>query len=102
MKKNFYNEFLSNKTCSEQKFDYYYYYYIECNSDFNIESLPDISLESRGLRTIFNLTYKDLFIKDEKNNKYIFLMFYSSFYPGNSWALGTPFLRKYQFVEIIN
>ena len=97
LKKNFFNEFLSNKICSEKKFDYYYYY-IECNSVLNIESFPDISLESRGFRTIFNLTYKDLFIKDEKNNKYIFLMFSSSFYPGNSWALGTPFLRKYQFV----
>ena len=97
LKVNFFKEFLSNKKCEEKKFDYYYYY-IECTSDLNLETFPEISLESRGLNTIFNLTYKDLFIKDEKNNKYIFLIFTRDYIVGTKWVLGTPFLRKYQFV----
>ena len=97
LKINFFKDFLSNKKCTEKKLDVYYYY-IECDSDINIKSFPEINLESRGLHTIFNLTYEDLFIKDEKNNKYIFLMFTRDHLIGTKWVLGTPFLRKYQFV----
>ena len=97
LKINFFKELLSNKKCTEKKLDVYYYY-IECDSNINIESFPEINLESKGLHTIFNLTYEDLFIKDERNNKYIFLIFTRDYFIGTKWALGTPFLRKYQFV----
>ncbi len=53
-------------------------------------------MEHKGFEAVFNLTYKDLFIIDKNNNKYIFLIFNQKFFSG--WVLGSIFLRKYQFV----
>ncbi len=61
---------------------------------FNISSFPDIYFEHKELETIFNLTYKDLFILDETNNKYIFLIINNKY--ASSWVLGNIFLKKYQ------
>jgi hypothetical protein len=74
-----------------------YYTYIECNKDdsFDIESFPTIYFENKEFETIFNLTYKDLFVLDDANNKYILLILYSSL--SNNWIFGSIFLRKYQF-----
>ena len=96
LKKNFFNEYFENNICREKKINNNFNYYIECDYDnsFNIKSFPDICMEHKGFETIFNLTYKDLFIIN--NNKYIFLIFNQKFFSG--WALGSIFLRKYQFV----
>ena len=98
LKKNFFNKYFENNICRGKKINNNFNYYIECNCDssFNIKSFPDICMEHKGFETIFNLTYKDLFIIDKNNNKYIFLIFKQKFFSG--WVLGSIFLRKYQFV----
>ena len=52
-------------------------------------------MKSLAFETIFNLTYEDLFIFDEINNKYIFCIINSRYV--SNWILGAIFLRKYQF-----
>ena len=97
IKSNFFWPFLSNNVCREKLADYIYSY-IECDysPSFNIASFPDISFEHKGFETIFNLTYKDLFIFAKKTSKYIFLIFTKPYF--SDWVLGTIFLRKFQFV----
>ena len=98
LKKNFFNKYFENNICREKKINNNFNYYIECDYDspFNILSFPDICMEHKGFEAVFNLTYKDLFIIDKNNNKYIFLIFNQKFFSG--WVLGSIFLRKYQFV----
>ena len=95
IKKNFFDKY--KDICKEKNLVNNYYTYIECNKDdsFDIESFPTIYFENKEFETIFNLTYKDLFVLDEANNKYIFLILYSSL--SNNWIFGSIFLRKYQF-----
>ena len=97
IKSNFFSEYISNRICLEKTSDYIYQY-IECDygSSFKVDSFPDITFEHAGFESSFNLTYKDLFIVDKKNNKYIFLIFTKAYF--SNWVLGTVFLRKFQFV----
>ena len=90
---NNYKEICKEKTMTINRF----FTYIECdkNENFNMESFPNLYFEHKGLETIFNLTYEDLFILDETSNKYIFLILKSRL--ADDWVLGTIFLRKYQF-----
>ena len=99
IKNELFNGYFLNDCCREKVVGNFYFY-IECDNDekkFLVQSFPDLYFEHRNLSTIFNLTYKDLFIIDPKTNKYIFLIF-SYQYNSETWKLGTPFLRKYQFV----
>ena len=91
---NFFNEY--KDICSEKNINNTNFQYIECNKTdiFNISSFPNLYFESIVLETIFNLTYEDLFIFDEINNKYIFCIINSRYV--NNWVLGPIFLRKYQ------
>ena len=59
-------------------------------------SFPDICFEHADFEMAFNLTYKDLFIVDKKNKKYIFLMINKNYFTG--WIFGSVFLRKFQLV----
>ena len=98
IKNNFFKEYLDNNICIQKKMNFYLYNYIECiyNSTFRISSFPTISFEHIGFESIFNLTYKDLFVVDKKNSRYLFLILNKDFYP--HWVLGNVFLRKFQFV----
>ena len=95
IKQNFFNNF--KEICKEKTMVINRLFkYIECdkNEIFTIESFPNLYFEHKGLETIFNLTYEDLFILDETSNKYIFLILNSRV--ADDWILGTIFLRKYQ------
>ena len=91
----YFNKF--KNICKEKFLSESLFRYIECdnNETFNLSSFPDIYFEHKELETVFNFTYKDLFILDENRNKYIFLVFNNRF--TNHWILGGLFLRKYQF-----
>ena len=96
IKQNFFNNF--KVICKEKTMVINRLFtYIECdkNDTFNIESFPNLYFEHKGLETIFNLTYEDVFILDKTTNKYIFLILNSRV--ADDWILGTGFLRKYQF-----
>ena len=97
LKENFFSEYFSNNICQEKKVDYLYTY-IECDYDssFRVASFPDICFEHADFEMAFNLTYKDLFIVDKKNKKYIFLMIHKNYFSG--WIFGSVFLRKFQLV----
>ena len=97
IKINVFSKYFSDFICREKTSDYVYNY-IECdyNSSFKVSSFPDICFEHTGFETTFNLTYKDLFIVDKKNNKYIFLIMTKPYY--SDWLLGSVFLRKFQFI----
>ena len=94
---NFFVQYTSKGICSEKKGNSYETY-IECDNvpNFKISSFPDLSFDHIGFESTFKLTYKDLFILDEKNNKYIFLILKKDYV--TEWCLGTVFLRKYQLV----
>ena len=97
IKTNFFSQYISKGVCSEKNVNSYYTY-IECdnNNNFKIESFPDIIFEHKAFETWFNLTYKDLFVEDDKNKKYIFLILKKDYV--TNWVLGTVFLRKFQLV----
>ena len=67
---------------------------MECKNNglFNVSSFPDIFFELGEIT--FDLTYQDLFILDEKLNKYIFLILQEGYI--TNWNLGRIFFRKYQ------
>ena len=97
LKEKFFDQYIKDEVCSIKKVDYLYTYFeCEYNSTFRVSSFPNICFEHKGFETTFNLTYKDLFIVDKKSKKYIFLIFTKDYL--SDWVLGTPFLRKYQFV----
>jgi len=95
IKENYFSVYLKNNTCLEKKVDFYFTY-IECDSSLKIESFPDLSFEQVGFEYTFNFSYKDLFIEDKENNKYIFLILKREYFL--DWVLGTIFLRKFQLV----
>ena len=68
IKNNFFKKYLEEKVCRINKINNSFYNYIECNynSLFEVSSFPKICFEHIGFETIFNLTYKDLFIVDKK------------------------------------
>ena len=80
--------------CTEEVIDSYTY--IECDSSLKPETFQNISFEQRGFEYTFNLTYEDLFVFDQKKQKYIFLIFIRD--NSDNLELGTIFLRKFQFV----
>ena len=90
--------FQYKKICNEKFIKDTRFRYIECNKDakFKVSSFPDIYFENEEFGAVFTLTYEDLFIFDEINSKYIFLIFNERSIP--TWVFGIIFLRKYQFI----
>ena len=98
IKNNFFKDYLEQNICRQIRINIHFNNYIECNynSSFKVSSFPTISFEHVSFETAFNLTYKDLFIVDKMNNKYIFLIFNKEHF--SNYVLGINFLRKFQFV----
>ena len=95
IKENYFIQYIAKGICSEKKGNSYETY-IECENspNFIVSSFPDINFDHIGFESTFKLTYKDLFILDEKSNKYIFLILQKDYV--TDWSFGTIFLRKYQ------
>jgi len=94
--RNFFSKYFKEGICWSKGLNDTFYGYIECNDSFEVSLFPDICFEHAEFETTFNLTYKDLFVYDKYNNKYIFLMLSQKFDSG--WILGSAFFRKYQFI----
>ena len=93
-------DYIGDEICKEDKIPQKNYInYIECNNAelFDLKKFPSIYFESFEFNKTFELTYEDLFVLDEKTNKYIFLILFPTNYVETAWNLGIPFLRKYQF-----
>ena len=97
IKNIFFIKYLNNSICEiinmTQNLNLYNMIVCKNNNNFDIISFPTLFFEHLDLNYTFNLDYRDLFLK--KNNKYYFLIIYSSF-SGGYWKLGKPFLKKYQ------
>ena len=95
IRENFFVQYTTKGICSEKKGNSYETY-IECDNspNFKVSSFPDINFDHIGFESTFKLTYEDLFILDEKSNKYIFLILKKDYV--TDWSFGTIFLRKYQ------
>ena len=73
------------------------YEFILCNKDFDVNKFPKMEFYSDELNHTFTLEGKDLFVFDEKNNNYIFLIIFDIYTKKETgWELGLPFLLKYK------
>ena len=97
IKSYFFKEYLNKSICTLELMskNLNNYYIIVCNDDkaFSLTSFPSLHFHHFELNKTFILDYNDLFY--HKNNKYYFLIIYSSF-SSSYWKLGKPFLKKYQ------
>ena len=97
IKSYFFKDYLNKSICTLESMskNLNNYFMIICKDDkeFSIKSFPPIHFHHFELNKTFILDCKDLFY--HKNNKYYFLIIYSSF-SSSYWKLGKPFLKKYQ------
>ncbi len=71
------------------------YKFVLCKKDFDVNKFPKLEFYSDDLDYTFTFKGKDLFVYDEKNKNYIFLIVFDSHRPiETAWELGLPFLRK--------
>lgn len=97
IEKSFFQKYLENNICYYEKISGKRYSALICNknSSFNINSFPTLFFFHRIFNYTFEFTKDELFL--EKNNKYIFLVFFSD-YNINYFVLGKIFLKKYILV----
>ena len=73
------------------------YQFVLCNKDFDVNKFPKMEFYSDELNYTFVFEGKDLFIFDEKNNNYLFLVIFDIYNKKQTgWELGLPFLLKYK------
>ena len=71
------------------------YQFVLCEKDIDIDAFPKLEFYSDDLDHTFVLEGKDLFVYDEDNNHYLFLVVFDRYNPVETfWELGLPFLRK--------
>ena len=91
----FFNKYLS-KQCSENTFNYQStdYLYIICNEDISLEDFPPLVIDiNNNLK--FELTYEDLFMKDNGEILFLFVTDKKESYFNGKWHVGEPLLKKY-------
>ena len=73
------------------------YQFVLCDKDFDVDIFPKLEFYSADLDHTFTLDGKDLFVYDEDNSHYIFLVVFDRYNLVETfWELGLPFLRKEQ------
>ena len=90
-------EFLNLEKIREQCSIYnsYKYKFVLCKKDLDVNKFPRLEFYSDELDYTFSFEGKDLFVYDEKNDNYIFLIVFDSHKPiETEWELGLPFLRR--------
>ena len=98
---NFFKEYFDKKICEHEILYKISYSLIKCvKKDFekNLIKFPELYFNNKELQTIFNLTYKDLFMTFDKEI-YFLIIFRTWLEKENDvWELGVPFLKKYQMI----
>ena len=95
IKKKFFNKYFKDKICSEHLFEFQLieYLYMTCNSDVSLSDFPPLEISiNKNYR--FELTYEDLFVKNDKNILFLLIGNKEERYSGK-WLMGEPFLKKY-------
>ena len=97
IEEKFFKKYLDNNICYYEKMAKERQQILICDKkeSFEINSFPTLYFYHRIFNYTFELTKENLFL--EKNNKYIFLIFFSEF-ENNYFTLGKIFLRKYLFI----
>ena len=96
----FFQKYFDENICKEEniKFRYNDNGYISCDKEkFSYKDFPKLTFEHKLLENKFNLTGDDLFVFDQKTNKYMFLILTYK-YTSSAWTLGSPFLKNHQLV----
>jgi hypothetical protein len=96
IKENYFEKVLGDK-CQEKEFGNKYYYYFECQKDTDISSFEDLVFTHQEFMYNFVLTKDDLF-NEHDNKLYFLVIFDKNFYQTQTWKLGKPFIKKYNFV----
>ena len=100
---NFFGQYLQNGRCHKDIFtqrpdlvgqEYTFYYCQESLYDTMKSSFKTIIFKQLDFREDFELTFNDLFIKQ---NGYLIFMVLFSTHQHLNWDLGRPFMKKYQF-----
>ena len=78
------------------------YSYYECDNDIDLNNFEEIEFIHQELSYKFILDKNDLFV-DFKSKKYFLCIFLvedlqHSYLTSKNWILGTPFIKKYNFV----
>ena len=90
----FKDNYLNITSCKSELISNYYIY--NCDLNYKIENLKNLSFQIKGINYSFNLTYQDLFFKN--NNKYVFVIVFTNNEEIKDWIMGEKFLRKYQLI----
>ena len=76
-----------------------------CNLDIEKDKyrniFPNLKFQQNDFNYIFNLSFFELFLKINRFDKYYFLVIFpenKNMINNNNWYLGSPFLKKYQFI----
>jgi hypothetical protein len=71
------------------------YQFVLCDKEIDIDKFPKLEFYSDDLDHTFVLEGKDLFVYDEDNSHYLFLVVFNRYNPVETfWELGLPFLIK--------
>ena len=96
----FFDKYLTKEVCKNE-FEKGKYGYIRCySSNFtqkDMKSFPNIYLKNKELNYIFELSYKDLFFKDDEGEIYFLIICDMLNKENNNFIIGKPFLKKYTF-----
>ena len=95
IEEEFFNKYLENNICNYEKINKERIQILICNKTlFDIDSFPTLYFYHRIFNYTFEFTKDELFL--EKNDKYIFLIFFGIF-PDSYFTLGKLFFKKYLF-----
>ena len=103
IEKNIFEKYMNSGKCHKEIFkqrpnlvlEEYTYYYCEESLYNDIKSVfKKIIFKSVALSALFELTFEDLFIKQ---NGYLIFMVIFSTHEHKNWDFGTIFMKKYQF-----
>ena len=92
--KDFFNDKLKDNICQEIYNEFYNITYYSCNKKINIKKFPSLTFTNNEFQKTFEITYKDLWL-EHKDKYYCLIVFPEVSY---SWILGSPFLKKTQFI----
>ena len=97
IEEKFFRKYLDDNICHYEKIQEEKQVILLCDKSksFDINSFPTLYFYHRIFNYTFELTKENLFL--EKNNKYIFLIFFSEF-ENHYFTLGKIFIRKYLFI----
>lgn len=95
IKSIFFNKYFKDKICTEHVFEISLmeYLYITCSTDIALKEFPPLVININK-NNKFELTYEDLFVKNDKDILFLFMTNKEERY-SEKWHMGEPFLKKY-------